>query len=154
MGQQETQLFVHCHGLDSDTEDRVAEVMEELELPVSSTEGSSGMEYVQMTNKFPSTGVYETKVESLYERFQSEFDELTVKKSIGEGAGYQHLPFDWIYEIIVLDEDSYKELRRERQEGLGDDLLELDSEKLQERQEGVGKIEDDFVESPYEEDSR
>lgn len=113
--EQATQLFVHCHGLDPDLEEEIANVMKELGLPVSGVEGSSGEEYVQMTNGFPTNDEYETKVQSLYERLQTEFDGLTVEKHIGDGPGYLHLPFDWIHEVIIRDEDAYNTLQQNRQ---------------------------------------
>lgn len=106
MDETVTQLYVHCHGLTSENRERIADLMTEVELPVSSTESMGGKKYVQMTNGFVNTDQNEEQVDKLFEKLESEFEEAEVSRSIGEGSGYKQLPFDWIYEVIVRDEES------------------------------------------------
>lgn len=105
MSQQTTQLFVHCHGIGEEAEQRIATLMDKVGLPATSTEGKSGEIKTQMTNGFENNEKNEDMVDDLFQMIEDEFEEMHVERNIGEGAGYQHLPFNWIYEFLIRDED-------------------------------------------------
>ena len=105
MSQETTQLFVHCHGIAEEDEKKIADLMDEHGFPVTSTEGTTGEMNTLMTNGFINDNQNEANIDFLFESIQKEYEGIEVSRHIGEGPGYQHLPFDWIYEFLIRDKD-------------------------------------------------
>jgi hypothetical protein len=102
MSQEATQLFVYWHGLDEKAEQKIANLMDEYEFPVTSTEGKTGEMNTLMTNGFINDDQHEANIDSLFEVIEKEYEEMEISRSIGE---YPNVPFDWIYEFLIRDED-------------------------------------------------